>query len=224
MGAVANPAVKAIESEPMVAKTSMSFGAWRCAALARLSFAGLVLPLVLAGQVAAQAPAPSAPAATPPAAAAAVSQVPERTTATFGDWTLRCERPATPVNAQRVCEIAQAIQVQGQQGPVAQLAIGRVQKSDPLKLTIVLPNNVTLTAAPKIAAEDKDGQLVDAVWQRCVPGGCFADVALRDDMLRRLRARIEPGRIEFRDAAGQQLRLPFSNRGLAQALDALAKE
>jgi invasion protein IalB len=175
----------------------------------------------LAFPAAAQTPAPPAPA---PSSAPAVSATPERTTASFGDWTLRCERPATPVGAQRVCEIAQSIQLQGQQGPIAQLAIGRLQKSDPLKLTIVLPTNVTLTSTAKFAAEDKEGQLVEGVWQRCIPGGCFVDAPLRDDMLRRLRARTEPGRIEFRDASGQEIRLPFSTRGIAQALDALAKE
>jgi invasion protein IalB len=181
-----------------------------------LAFSSL-LPLAAIAQTA-PAPAPAPPPAP------AVSATPERTTASFGDWTLRCERPATPVGAQRICEIAQSIQLQGQQGPIAQLAIGRLQKSDPLKLTIVLPTNVTLTATAKFAAEDKDGQLVDGVWQRCIPGGCFVDAPLRDDMLRRLRARTEPGRIEFRDAAGQEIRLPFSTRGIAQALDALAKE
>ncbi len=198
-----------------MATDALNASATRC-----LPGAGALLWAVLAVTgVSAQTAAPP-PVAPPPA----VSQTPERTTASFGDWTLRCERPSTPVGAPRICEVAQAIQVQGQQGPIAQLAIGRVQKTDPLKLTIVLPNNVTLTSGPKIAAEEKDGQLVDSVWQRCVPGGCFADVALRDDLLRRLRARSEPGRIEFRDASGQEIRLPFSNRGLAQALDALARE
>lgn len=179
------------------------------------------LAAMLGGQAFAQAPAP---AQTPPPPPAAVSATPERTTASFGDWVLRCERPATPVGAQRICEVAQSIMVQGQQAPIAQLAVGRIQRTDPLKVTLVLPSNVLLTAVPKIAAEDKDGQLVDFAWQRCLPGGCFADLVLRDDFSRRLRARTEPGRIEFRDGTGQEIRLPFSTRGLAQALDALAKE
>jgi invasion protein IalB len=123
-----------------------------------------------------------------------------------------------------VCEVAQSIQLQGQQGPIAQLAIGRVQRTDPLKLTLVLPPNVTLTAPAKFAAEEKDGQPVDAIWQRCLPGACFADAILKDDMLKRLRARAEPGRIEFRDASGRDILLPVSLRGITQALDGLAKE
>ncbi len=165
-------------------------------------------------------PAASAPAAGAPS----VSASPERTTATFADWTLRCERPALPAGAARVCEIAQTIQFQGQQTPIAQIAIGRVQRTDPQKITLVLPSNVMLTSPPRFATEEKDGQLIDTVWQRCLPGGCFADALLRDDVARRMRAGTEQGRIEFRDASGREVKLPFSLRGFAQAMDALAKE
>jgi invasion protein IalB len=153
-----------------------------------------------------------------------VSASPERTTASFGDWTLRCERPSLPAGATRVCEVAQSIQLQGQQGPLAQIAIGRLQRTDPLRLTLVLANNVTLTSVPKLGSEEKGGPTTDTVWQRCLPGGCFADVALKDDVLKRLRSKSEPARLEFRDAAGRDIILPVSLRGLAQALDALAKE
>ncbi|MBN8533354.1 MAG: invasion associated locus B family protein [Rhizobiales bacterium] len=167
----------------------------------------------------APASAPAAPPVPPP-----VNAAPERTTASFADWVLRCERPSLPAGAPRVCEIAQSIQIQGQQGPIAQIAVGKVQRTDPLKLTLVLPNNVTLTSAPKIAAEEAAGTPVDMPWQRCIPGACFADVLLRDDMQRRMRTSVTQGRIEFKDAGGRAITLPFSLRGFSQALDALAKE
>lgn len=180
---------------------------------ALLAGAAIVVSLT-ACPVAAQAPAP----------APAVAAVPDRTTASFADWTLRCERPGQIANAPRVCEVAQSINVQGQQQPIAQIAIGRIQRTDPLRFTIVLPNNVLLTLVPKFATEETGGQLVDTVWQRCLPGGCVADTVLKDDVLKRLKARTDPGRIEFKDAVGRDVKLPFSTRGLAQALDALAKE
>lgn len=162
--------------------------------------------------------------AAPPAASSSVLATPDRTTASFGDWTMRCERLSQIANAPRVCEIAQSIIPQGQQQPIAQIAIGRVQRTDPLRFTIVLPTNVTLTSTPKFAPEETGGVAGDTIWQRCIPGGCIADAVIRDDMMKRMRARAEPGRIEFRDAAGRDLKVAFSLRGLAQALDALAKE
>ena len=54
--------------------------------------------------------------------------------------------------------------------------------------------------------------------------GCFADVELTDELLKRLRTPVEAPRLGFMDAAGRDLALPFSLSGLPQALDALAKE
>jgi invasion protein IalB len=42
---------------------------------------------------------------------------PDRTTASFGDWTLRCDRRADVTPPQRFCEIGQIIQRAGEAGP-----------------------------------------------------------------------------------------------------------
>lgn len=195
--------------------------------------ASMAIVLATLGSVAqAQVPAGAGTPAPPPAAGASpqssrtapVSASPDRTTASFGDWTLRCERPSVPAGAARICEIAQSIQIQGQQAPIAQIAIGRLVKSDPLKVTIVLPHNVTLSAQPGLLAEDKDAKPFDATWQRCLPMGCLAELVLRDDLMKRFRTLTEAGAIIFKDGTSREIKLPFSTRGLAQALDALAKE
>jgi hypothetical protein len=74
----------------------------------------LVVALCLVPMAAfAQTPKEAAkPPANPPAP---VSSTPERTTASFGDWVLRCD--AAPALAKRVCEVAQAMTVQGQSAP-----------------------------------------------------------------------------------------------------------
>src|SRR4051794_27922364 len=74
---------------------------------------GLV-PITAIAQAANEAPRQ---ASKPPA----VAPTPERTTASFGDWVLRCEAAVTP--AQRVCEVAQVITLQGQTSPTAQVAL-----------------------------------------------------------------------------------------------------
>ncbi|WP_271023478.1 hypothetical protein [Rhizobium sp. RCAM05973] len=69
-------------------------------------------------------------AAAPASSAAPVSSEPNTTTASFGDWTLRCQRVGEAGKATRVCEVAQAMQVQGQTAPVAQIAIGRLSPAN----------------------------------------------------------------------------------------------
>lgn len=192
--------------------------------------AALATPALAQGPAAPRtgAPPPQAPAsagsAPQNAVAAPVSASPDRTTASFGDWTLRCERPSVPAGAARICEIAQSIQIQGQQAPIAQIAIGRILKSDPLKMTIVLPHNVTLSSQPGLLADDTDVRPSDAAWQRCLPMGCLAEVVLRDEIQKRLRNSNGPGAIVFKDGSSREIKLPFSTRGVSQALDALAKE
>jgi invasion protein IalB len=121
-----------------------------------------------------------------------------------------------------VCEVVETINNQGR--PLAQIAIGRIARGQPMHLTIIVPPMVTLDQAPQFAGSSEKQISIDLVWRRCLPGGCFAEASLSDDLLRRVRARTEPSQITFTDGAGHAVALPFLPRGLPQALDALAKE
>jgi invasion protein IalB len=156
-------------------------------------------------------------------AAAPVSADPQATTANYGDWVVRCQRMGDGAAAKRVCEVAETIQTPGAQGPIAQIAIGRLAAADPLRLTVVLPPNVSFPSSPRMVLDDKDPHAIDLNWRRCLPGGCFSDTEMKDDVLQFWRAQSGHGSIKFRDGAGRDLSVPFSFRGLAQALDALAK-
>lgn len=193
-------------------KTSRTIFAW---ALLGIGMAAL------AGPAAAQ-PAASKPAGPP--AAAAVSPEPSSTTASFGDWTLRCQRVADAGKTVRICEVAQVLQAQGQQAPIAQVALGRLANGEPVRVTAVMPVSVSFPSSVQITMGEKDAKPVELPWRRCLPTGCFAETAPGDDVLKQWRKASEPGRILFRDAAGRDLALPLSARGLDQALDALAKE
>jgi invasion protein IalB len=175
---------------------------------------------------AAASPSPQVAPSVPAPAPAPGDQGPEQTTATFGDWTLRCQRTPGPPPL-RTCEIAQAAQAQGQQQgqaqTVMQVAIGRVARTEPWRLTVALPTNIFIQGPIRLAAEEREPALALA-WQRCVPGGCFASAEVREDTLRRLRARTEAARIEFKDAAERDVQLPVSFRGFAQAFEALVRE
>ena len=104
------------------------------------------------------------------------------------------------------------------------MAIGRPGKGEAMRLTIVLPNSVSFAKTPRIAPDEKEKALVESAWRRCLPSGCFADATVDSASLQALKTRTEPARIIFRDGVDREVALPFSMRGLAQALDGLAKE
>jgi invasion protein IalB len=163
----------------------------------------------------AQSPA-TAPTSTP------VGPEPQSTTATFGDWVLRCVRGAPPDSPQWVCEVAQTLEVKGQ-GVVAQIALRRLSPKEPIRMTIVLPPNVSLSSGVRVSVTEKDENIVELEWKRCLPGGCVAEGEVRDDLLRSWRTQSGAGKIHYVLGSTQPLGLSFSFRGLAVALDNLAK-
>lgn len=178
----------------------------------RLLVALALLPAVAA----AQAPKPASKVLAP------VAAKPDRTTANFGDWVLRCESVGSP--AKRVCETAQGMTVQGQANPVAQVAIGVADAKGPRQITLAVPPNLAFAVKPQIVVTKAGVAPIDLTWQRCTPGACFASAPVADSVLAVWTAEVEPGRITFKDAADRDAALPLSFRGLPQALDALGKE
>ena len=189
---------------------------------------GLATAFVLIG-----APAWAAgPAGAPPSAAVAdpaVPSDPQQTSASFGDWVVRCERPPQ-VGAGRICEAAQALVIKGQQGPIAQIAFGHAphdKGGDPnLMLTVLLPVSISLDKTAKLGPgpAGDDPAATTLTFRRCLPGGCFADAKADPALMKALRSTTKPGHLTFADAAERTLSLPISFRGLPQALDQLARD
>jgi invasion protein IalB len=146
---------------------------------------------------------------------------PSVTTATYSDWTLRCVRDKDLKTS--LCEVTQTLQMQGQTAPVAQIAVGRPAQKAPLRLTIILPINVAFDKGPQMQVEEQPAQAASLGWRRCANFGCVADVEVKAETLNAWRVAAKPGQIMFRNAGNQDVALPFSFRGLAQALDAMAK-
>jgi len=196
-----------------------------CFSISRVSvFAGaIILGLAGGGAAVAQAPAAKSGGAPPEGDTAALPAEPNVTTASYGDWVLRCQRAVEAGKVIRLCEVAEIIQVQGQTAPVAQIAIGRPARGEPWRITAVLPPAVAFPSTVKVGHE-KDGTITELDWRRCLPGGCFADAHVKDDGLKRLRGLTGTGTLTFKDATGRDVALSLSFRGLAQALDGLAKE
>jgi len=193
--------------------------------LFRAAVFGAIVFLAAGSSAVAQVPKSPAPApAAKPGSPPPVDAEPNSTLASFGDWTLRCQRLGDGAETQPVCEVAQQIRVHDQQNPVAELAIGRPKKADPLRLTVVLPVNVTFSNPPSFSADGKMPEPLDLGWRKCLPGGCIADALLKDDVLHRWKTQTSAGRITWTDAAGRDLAIGLSFRGLTQALDALSKK
>jgi invasion protein IalB len=193
--------------------------------------------LLSAGAAAAQQPAPRPPAPRPapppqhsaqaPAAPAApapqTSQTPQRTTASYGDWVVRCETQTGPP-PQKACDMEQLAQVQGQTSPISRVAIPLPAKGEPLKLFVQLPVNASLVAPIRITTDAKDAG-ISTPFRRCVPAGCFGELELKDDVQKKFRAATEAaGKIQFKDAGERDVAIPLSFKGFAQAFDALLKQ
>ena len=139
-------------------------------------------------------------------AATPVGSEPQSTTATFGDWVLRCVREAPPDRPQRVCEVAQTLEVKGQ-GVVAQIALRRLSPKEPMRMTIALPPNVSLSSKVRVSVTDKDENPVELEWKRCLPGACVAEGEVRDDLVRSWRAQTECGADSLPSRVGATARL-----------------
>jgi invasion protein IalB len=165
---------------------------------------------------------PLAPAVTSEAPRASEAE-PSSTSASYGDWIMRCQRLGDGADAERVCEVAQLIHAQDQQNPVAEVAIGRLKKTDPLHLTIVLPVNITLPTPPSLSLNGKDVDGLNFVWLKCLPGGCYANALLKDDVVRRWKDETDARRIIWTDGVGRESAVGLSFSGLGPALDALTR-
>ena len=152
------------------------------------------------------------------AATGALAQTPQRTTATYGDWTVRCERH----DSAKVCEMAQAMQIKGRPQPISQIAIGRQDKKGAMKIIFEVPINVWLRDGVTLAVDDEEAT-IKASFTRCIPAGCFAEADLKQAAVDKFRQPKKSGRLQFKDAARQKIAIPVSFKGFPAAYDALNK-
>ena len=169
-----------------------------------------VLAMLLAWP-AAGATAEKAPAAEPAG--------PSSTTATYGDWTVRCVPPPRDPAGAKVCEVSQAIRVEDRPGIVAQVAFGAWPIDGPLRLVVQLPNGVFLPPGARFLPQEGAVTGVDLAYSTCLQG-CFADAEIGTDMLATLTGAKGPARLEFVNNARSRVALPVSLDGLKAALGA----
>ena len=193
--------------------------------MSHVSLITAALLVLSASVVAAQQPAPTpTPKPARPDVARPVAATPSSTTATYGDWVLRCFRVEDAAAGPKLCEVVQVLRMQGQTAAVAQIAFGRPQKAAALRMTVVLPHDVAFPSVVRVVGGETEPGLLDLSWRHCLPAGCLADAEVPAVALTRLRTVAATAGIAVTTAAGKEVRLPISLAGLPQALDAIAKD
>jgi invasion protein IalB len=144
------------------------------------------------------------------------AQTPQRTTATYDDWTVTCANTA----GVKSCEMAQSQSMQGQPTPVSQITIGRVAKNEPLKIGFQVAADLWLQAGLKVIIDEKEAPL-SATFRWCVPTRCLADADLTDAITKKLAGRTEPVRLLWKDSSQRDVTVPVSLNGFSPALNAM---
>lgn len=143
----------------------------------------------------------------------------------FTDWMLVCRKAMNATAAKKEnCEIFNTVTLKGNKAPFAMTFVGRVEANQPLQITLLLPNNIATQNKPQILLDEKSPAILELTWTRCLPMGCFAGAALKDDVLKQMMASSKPGIVKFINGVRQEISFPISFKGLGPAIDALNKE
>lgn len=170
-----------------------------------------------AAKPAAKAPAKPAAPAPAPKPAANENVEPDVTTATYGAWVLRCQK----LPDRRICEINQTLSQPGESNPFALIAVGRTGPDAPLKLIAQIPPNTALTEAPSLSVGAKT---YTAKFVRCLPGGCFIESDMSDELDKAMRTSTEPASITFKDGQDRPVKIELNLNGFTNGMVALKKE
>jgi invasion protein IalB len=155
----------------------------------------------------------------PPELGAPPAVAPDRTTETFGDWSIVCAAPGGA--GERACEVNTSIVLRGQTAPFARVAIVRPAKDKPVQLIALVPVNVATASPVKVGSDAAKGELTLPL-RSCVPQGCVARAEATRDQLQALGK--TQGQLTLVDASGKSASVQFSLRGLDQALEAYFKQ
>jgi invasion protein IalB len=142
---------------------------------------------------------------------------PDRTTASYGDWVLRCELSN---GSERGCEVAQTIQ-DGRGQVLALVTARRATPTAPITFTAQVGINTTVAEPARLVIEDQ--AVLSLVFRRCMPRGCFAEAQLPEGEASSLVRRNDAAKLEYRASDESLISIPVSLRGLTPSLEALSR-
>lgn len=165
-----------------------------------------------------------------------LSETPSSTTATYGDWIVRClsvEQADTETSI-RQCEVVHEISIQQEGQPprvLVQLALGFLPDANTqtdkgqLKMVASVPTGVDLRNNVRIAVDVTEGtevspeKLISASFFRCQQNTCLADTDMTDGMLD-LLLNAETAQVSFTDSSLRNVIVPLSLSGFGAATSA----
>jgi invasion protein IalB len=147
----------------------------------------------------------------------------QNTTATYSDWVLQCAIDSA-VPPKKTCDISQVTQVQGKNITFSRVSIEGPVKGRPIKLIVQFPINVSMRGPVEVQLPDTTSPVPSAPFDRCVHAGCFAELELKEDVLKKFTSTEGKGRVTFKDSSGRETAVPLSFKGFHAAFDALSKE
>lgn len=154
----------------------------------------------------------AAVAATLPAHAAGEGDRPVQTTATYGDWTVRCR--ALAAGTDQLCEMLQVVKAKGGQGALANIAVGRMPEDKTMRVVVQLPIAVHLPDAVQLKVGGKT--LVTPQFESCFQTFCLARADLGPEATEAFR-KAGAMSIVFKDRARAEKAVPVSLMGFTAA-------
>ena len=148
------------------------------------------------------------------------------TSASYGDWLLRCEGRRIEARTVKACEVSAQATVKGENGAsgtAAILAFGRHPDKPGWQVAFQLPIIVWLPAGAKLGIGD-GAPLIEASFFACRPTLCSAGATVADSVFAPLRTAASDLAISYRAQTQQAVKVTLSVKGLPDALAALDKE
>jgi invasion protein IalB len=153
--------------------------------------------------------------------AKAETEAPRITSQAFGNWTYRCQQPMTDGKpGPAACDLTQNVIVSqgGKTEPVMSVSVRLPPKGKYYDLTFQLPLGVRIRQGVSVSVDEGTPQPLS--YDFCGPGGCWADGAVSDTLLRAMK-RGKTGRAKVVMFNGQPIVIEFTLAGLPEGLAAL---
>jgi len=113
----------------------------------------------------------------------AAAQEPQRTTATYEEWTASCE--LIPPEGKRSCQLLQEHTLTGSARPISRITIRVAGNAGPFMIAMEVPSNVWVPDGVKLKAGD-DVSSLSAAFKWCDGQRCVAETDMPEASIQKL--------------------------------------